>query len=155
MPAYIITDMSVISMNKPFSGNGFYTDFLCVFRCLTYYKHGVKCYKLPIMFKNLVYRYFNIYVSYQERRMEPIDSNPFPFPGVEMDALIHVENCFKININVYNKTAEVTYMILRQSLRKYKDDLNLHEYMAHMSYIAKFANYANTFEYNRFRKRQV
>ncbi len=80
--------------------------------------------------------------------MEPIDSNPFSFAGVEMYALIHVENCFKINVNVYNKTEEGMCMTLSQSLGKYKDNLNLHEYMAHISYIAKFANYPNTIECN-------
>ncbi len=70
-------------MNKPYSGNNAYTDSFCVFRCLTYHKNGLKCYTLPIMFTNLVYRYFNMYVSYQEQRMGPIDSNPFSLPGVE------------------------------------------------------------------------
>ncbi len=110
---YILRDMLAISMNKPFSGNSTYTDSLCVFRCLTYHKYGVKCYKVPKILKNLVYRYFNMYVSHQKQRMEPIDNNPFSFPGIEMEALIHVENCFKININVYNKNEEGTCMILR------------------------------------------
>ncbi len=70
-----------------------------------------------------------------------------------------VENCFKINVNVYNKTEEGLCSILRQSLGKYEDDLNLDEYMGHMSYIINFANYANNFECNRcekiFRRRQV
>ncbi len=43
IPAYIIKDMSVISTNKPFSGNNS-IQILCVFRCLTYHKHSVKCY---------------------------------------------------------------------------------------------------------------
>ncbi len=125
-------------MNKPYSGNSAYIDCLCVFRCLAYHKHGLKCYKLPTMFKNIVYRYFNIYFLYQGQRMEPADSNPFSFPGIEMEALHHVENCFKININVYNKTEKSLCMILKQSLDKYEDDLNLQEYMAHLSYIANF-----------------
>ncbi len=139
-------------MNKPFSGNSTYTDSLCVFRCLTYHKYGVKCYKVPKIFKNLFYQYFNMYVSYQKQRIEPVDNNPFSFPGIEMEALIHVENCFKININIYNKNEEGTCMILRQSIGKHEEGVNMQEYNGHMSYIANFANYAQTFECIRYKK---
>ncbi len=76
-----------------------------------------------------------------------------------MEGLIHVKNCFKINRNVYNKTEEGLCSILRQSIGKYEDDLNLQEYSGHMSYITNFANYANKFECNRcekiFRRRHM
>ncbi len=69
-----------------------------------------------------------------------------------MEALLHVDNCFKINIKFYNKTEEGMYIILRQSLGKYENDLNLQEYMAHMSYITNFPNYAKKIECNRCEK---
>ncbi len=75
-----------------------------------------------------------------------------------MEALIHVENCFKININVYNKNEKGTCTILSQSLGKHEEDVNMQEYNEHMSYIANYANYAKIFECTRceklFRRRQ-
>ncbi len=142
LPPYILRDMALISMNKPYSGNSTYTDSLCLFRCLTYHKHSVKCYKVPTVFRKWVYYYFNNYVTYQQERMHSIDQNTFSFAGVEIEALPNFEKCFGININLYNKKEDETCTILRQSLDKYGDTVNLQEYMGHLSYIANFANYA-------------
>ncbi len=45
LPLHIIKDTNVICMNKSYSGNDVYTDCLCMFRCLTFHKRGVECYK--------------------------------------------------------------------------------------------------------------
>ncbi len=159
LPPYILRDMAVISMNKLYSGNGNYTDSLCMFRCLTYHKRRVECYKVPTVFRKWVHYYFNKYVIYQKERMQSIDSNPFSFGVVEIESLHDVEKCFKININVYNKNEDGVCTILRQSLVKYGDTVNLQEYMGHLSYIANFTNYPKKFECQRcekiFRRRKT
>ncbi len=132
-------------MNKLYSGNSIYTDSLRLFRCLTYHKHRVKCYKVPTVFRMWVYYYFNKYVTYQQERMQSIDHNPFPFVGAEVEALHDVEKCFEININVYNKMEDGACTILRQCLVKYGDTVNLQEYMGHLSYITNFSNYDKIF----------
>ncbi len=73
LPPYILRDMAVISMNKQYSGNSNYTDSLCLFRCLTYHKHRVECYKVPTVFRKWVHYYFNKYVIYQKERMQSIN----------------------------------------------------------------------------------
>ncbi len=158
LPPYILRDMALISMNKPYSRNSTYTDSLCLFRYLTYHKHRVKCYKIPTVFRMWVYYYLNKNVTYQQQRMQSIDHNSFSFAGLEMEALHDVETCFEININVYNKKEDRACTILRQSLVKYEDTVNLQDYMGHLSYIANFANYAKIFEREKcekiFRRRQ-
>ncbi len=78
--------------------------------------------------------------------------------GVELDAVVQVEHCFKININLYNKTEDGVGSVLRQSLGKFQTSMNLNEFKGHLSYIGNFANYANKFECNKsekiFRSRQ-
>ncbi len=90
--------------------------------------------------------------------MEPVDNNHFYFHGVDLESINHVEYCFKINISVYNKSEKGVCSILRQSLGRYGDNLNLREYMGHLSYIKNFSNYAKKFECNRcdkaFRRKQ-
>ncbi len=51
--------MIVICMNKSYSDNDVYTDCLTMFRCLTFHKHGVECYKQPIKFGSLSFIIIN------------------------------------------------------------------------------------------------
>ncbi len=59
--------------------------------------------------------------------MDPIDNNRFYFQGVDVESMIHVEDCFKINSTMYNKTENGVCSILRQSLSLYGDSMNLSE----------------------------
>ncbi len=46
-------------MYKSYSGNDVYTDCSCMFRCLTFHKHGVECYKQPIKLGSLSFIIIN------------------------------------------------------------------------------------------------
>ncbi len=52
--------------------------------------------------------------------MFDVEEKPFLFPGVELEAIVQVENCFKIDINLYNKREDGVCSVLRQTLANFK-----------------------------------
>ncbi len=76
-------------MYKSYSGNDVYTDCSCMFRCLTFHKHGVEFYKQRIKLGNLSFIIIN-YMLPIMKKMEPIGNNPFYFQGVDVESMIHV-----------------------------------------------------------------
>ena len=152
LPRRYLLDRSLICLNKSQSGNTLYTDSLCLFRSLTYHKFGWECYKKPLLFNKYVDCYFDIYKRYCQKKMIPIENKIFSFQGVALEDLCYFENCFEININIFNKAADGMCSTLRSSLCKHKDTMNLQEYCAHLSYIKNLNNYAKKYECDRCEK---
>ncbi len=79
----------------------------------------VLCYKAQSVFSKHVLYYFNTYISFCKKQMFDVEEKSFLWAGVELDAFVQVEHCFKININLYNKTEDGVCSVLRQSLANF------------------------------------
>ncbi len=146
LPVHIINDRHIISLNKTYKGHRYHTDSLCLFRCLTYHHHGSDCYTTTFVFEKRVLRYFNQYVLFCEKNGMEIEKRILFFGGIDISILNTFENCFKINVNLYNKSEDGTCISIRQSMNKHDKSMNLNEYMGHLSYITNFSIYAKKFQ---------
>ena len=66
------------------------------------------------------------------------------FEGVTTDELQKVENVFGVNIVVY-ELAEVSAQLVRRSLRKHADTMNVNLHETHLSYIRDIKGYMKSY----------
>ena len=110
-----------------------YNDDLCFFRCL------VKFFKQKLNKEN-VKTYYNQWCDFTN-----VEIPMKKFGGVELCDIPEVEDCFKININIFERQADKTVTPVYKSQHIHKSTMYLNMHKNHLSYVKKFNSYAKKF----------
>lgn len=144
LPEYItMKKNAIISLHKNPKDSKLYKDNLCLFRCLEYHKLNSfrdafetrvkKCFETwcEFMFEKEIYdvRYINV----------------TSFQGVALEHIPLVEECFKVNIDIFELDQEANTHIVYKSPSIYDDQMYLNMYENHLSYITNMKRYANKY----------
>lgn len=73
------------------------------------------------------------------------DARVDTFPGLQMAHLDEFEQCFKLNVAIYELTSENTANTVRVSHDEFTDTMYLNLYKNHLSYIQNFTVYASRY----------
>ena len=138
LPDYIKKSKAIVPMDKnPKVRNVLYKDNLCAFRCLAYHqeKSTQSTEKLFLLWK-----------KYAGKRGKKWKSKTFP--GITLDELLDFEDCFKVNVNVFQMSEERVVTLLYRSLCLYdkKKTMNLNAFKDHFSYVKDLKKYGKKYE---------
>ena len=117
LPNYVKNNKAIVRLDKDSHRKAIYNDNLCLFRCLALHlKREVDA----------------LYVEYTD--------TPVPhFAGVTLDELDKVETTFKTNVFVYKlveiANGKTTAELVRRSMGRYPDTMNVNLHETHYSYI--------------------
>ena len=135
VPYYIKSKRCIIAFDKNTKGE-FYTDNLCLFRCLAVHQgHSVK--QADTIAKRL-------FIIYQKK----LNSVKKRFDGVHINEIAKVEDIFKTNIDIYEMDEKETVNTVRRSIGKYSQTMNLNKYRNHLSLITSMNRYTKKYSCN-------
>ena len=136
LPDYISNNKAIFTLQKDYNCAFSYTDNLCFFRCLAL-KQGVSFKALQKPTRAL----FTQWLTFSS-------SSPVGFAGVTFLDLPLLEDCFSINIDVFEfdetRTPPSLFPKLR-SVYKHTDTLQLLHYKHHFMYISDINQAAHAF----------
>ena len=138
LPDYIKYNKAIVNMDRhPRDRTALYKDNLCAFRCLAYHREKST---------QSAEKLFLIWKKYTGKRGKKWTSKTFP--GITLDELPDFEECFKINVNVFQMSEEKAVTLLYRSLCLYdkKKTLNLNAFELHLSYIKDLKMYSRKYE---------
>ena len=122
LPDYVKQKRSIMGMEKNNRGEDVNN---CFFQCLAYHRN-----------------------QWLEKYVETLENEWKMYSGkkkVELSDLSHLEECFKVNVNVYELQSNETVKPVYISSGVYEDDVYLNVYKNHLSYVKDFKKYAKKF----------
>jgi G:T-mismatch repair DNA endonuclease (very short patch repair protein) len=137
LPAYIVRNKAILCMTKNYN-NEYYSDNLCVFRCLSQHKHGSTV--LTTMF-------YNKWIEHKYNKKLKMKD----FDGISLTEIEDFEDYFKINVNIFQLTDKKVAIPVYRSEAKYSDcqTMNLNLFENHLSYIQNLKLYCKKYECDR------
>ncbi len=134
LPDFIHNNRHIRSFDSSPSTGRPYTDFLCLFRCLSFHRTQ----KLTST-RSLYMQWRN----FKGSGNVPISTQDFR--GVDLSEMSDFEKCFGVSIRIYSLSSEGAASPVFSSLSDYKDVMYLNLYEKHVSYITSFQHYARKF----------
>ena len=114
-------------------------DNCCMFRALSNCISG-----LPSAKK--VRRMFWQWKKFCQSKQIKVSDTITDFKGVDFTHIHHFENCFKVNVNIYQLDENGCCKSIRKSLYRHDKTLNLNRYSNHVSYIKDMKSYCRKFK---------
>ena len=150
LPSYIQRNPYIFGLDVNKAGD-VYKDNLCAFRCLSYHIHKVPTASKCIFTKQMerhVSHYYSKWRAYLfHKRSEVIPRNPIFYEGVRYIDLPDFENCFQLQLKIYERQSDNTVKpFYLSSCDTYQDVLYLNLYGNHLSYVTNFQIYARKFK---------
>jgi len=139
LPNYLKYKKSIRSLERDNRGK-LIKDKLCFFRCLAFHTHPFLYRKKRDEFERQVALFYTEYRSYTD------NTSNTNFEGVTMKDLPSLENCFKININIFKLYKDSSCSAVYKSLSLFENTMNLNQYGNHLSYIADIHSYSQKFQ---------
>ena len=133
----------MLAMNKKSHHGGFYTDYLCFFRCLSV-KLRCKC-KTICLCKRVNEHHAKLLFG-KFKRQTGYSGSCRQFKGVRTKHLLELEKLFKVSITVFQLSAQGNSNVIRSSRVKYTTKLHLNLYENHFSLIKRLDIYASAFD---------
>ncbi len=137
MPPYLKNKKNIICLTKDKRTGAFYTDNLCLFRCLALF-NGFTTKNLERVTKH-----------YLETWCRTKQISPDKFPGVHLKELATFEHLFGVNVNCYSMSEDEHVTCLYHTCGKHSANegsrMNVHLFKSHFSYITKFDGFAKKF----------
>lgn len=135
LPDYLRFDKSIHALNTNRS-NELYKDNLCAFRCLSYSLYG-NCLK-PSVYK--LYRDWNKYTG------RKFNKNPKLFKGLDYSLIHDFQNCFQINVFIFEKIKPNVVIPRYVSIEHHSRELNMNIYDNHLSLITDMEVYSTKYQ---------
>ena len=134
LPAQLKNHRFIVGVDTDGSGIA-YDDNLCLFRCLYYHTH-------KRVQQAGVLKLYEKWCAHVDKRIAPE-----LFRGVDFVELPTFEDCFRINVNMYEFVLSTESVIPRYlSREKHEDTLYVNVYENHTSYITDFKTYAKKYQ---------
>ena len=137
LPEYLMNNKGLNPLVKNRQTGKQYVDYKCLFRCYALHL-GYPIKGLEKMTNQLL----NAYLQHYEVL-------PRYFRGITLEKMVQFEDLFKVNIMVYQLKQEdgkYTAKLIRRSMEKYEDTMNINLYDKHASYIRDMAVYAHSWK---------
>ena len=132
LPDYVKNSKSIVSLvTNPLTGNA-YQDQLCFFRALALSK-GASIRNLEKPTKELLETWLKFKCQKE-------------FHTIEIETLDQLEQCFEVNVNVYQMTGKGVVATVRLSLSRFPRSLYLNLYQNHLSWVKNFRCYAQKYK---------
>ena len=137
LPTYLKRKTSLVGLDC--NGKEKHEDNLCALRCYTYHLHPemyVKSRK-NTAFEAKVYLYLEKFKK---------NCHISDFEGLEIEDVSLFEECFEININMFDLSEEDVVTPVFKSLFRFTDTMNLNLYQGHLSYIKNMQAYCSKYK---------
>ena len=147
LPSYITYNKTIMCFSKYNRNNRlrYYTDNLCAFRNVCYYFNPLLLEENYVAFEVKTLQLFEQWVTYmRSTRKEIIDRKSFL--GVDISDIPLLEECFHVNVELYEKLDKETVVPVYKSENKYKSTIQMNVYNHHLSLILDFPAYAKKFK---------
>ncbi len=129
LPEHIKNSHSIVPLDKDPVTKHAYTDNLCAFRCLCLHKYGsVDHTKIFDLFR-------------QWNALE----DPECFEGIYFSDLLNFEQCFEVNVHVYELGEDGVAHPIFKSPDRYDETMYVNNFSNHLSYITDFRKYAKKY----------
>ena len=130
LPQRLKNHRCIVCLEKDSQGVS-YNDHLCLFRCLHYHRHGCTT-------QAGVLELFQKWCEHIGKQ-KTVES----FRGVNFNELPGFEDCFQVNVNMYEFLIDTECVIPRYlSQSTHHDTLYVNLYQNHTSYVSNFSGYA-------------
>lgn len=141
VPLYLKKNKSLMTL-EGLNGKR-YKDNMCFFRALALCMFCT-CKKRCSCLQSIEPKVSSLYHKYQCH----VDSHigPKKFPGVSMSMLSELEDIFEVSINVFSLDENGKAKIIRSSIKKHHQVLNLNAYKRHLCFIKHLDLYAKAYE---------
>ena len=147
LPSYISCSKTVMcfSSYKKHGKTLFYSDNLCAFRNLCYFKNPLLLEQNYVHFEVQTLELFEQWVEYTDSILKK-QINRNSFQGITISDIPHFEDCFSINVELYEKLDKHTVVPIYKSVNSYNQKLQMNVYDHHLSLILDFQAYAKKFK---------
>ncbi|KAJ8307836.1 hypothetical protein KUTeg_014619 [Tegillarca granosa] len=142
LPAHIESCKAIVCLNKDRKGVP-YKDKLCAFRCLAVHL-GYQNHSLESEAKSLYKRWAHFINNKYPHRC--IQDDPRRFNGLHLNEMLYFEQCFEININIFQLKENGNCLSIYKSHCQYSETMYLNMYHNHLSYISNFPSYAKKYQ---------
>ena len=134
LPPEIMNNRFIVSLTTD-SHSVPYDDHLCLFRCLYYHKHK-RVQKMGVL------ELYDKWCTHVGKAVMPEN-----FRGVDLNDLPMFEDCFSINLNLFELDVNTQSVIPRYlSMARHNDTMYVNLYENHTSYITDFKLYAKKYQ---------
>ena len=141
LPDRIKNSKSIISLHIDPVTKTVFRDHLCAFRCLCLYLHGATD-KQRVM---SLYEAWRDFETIQLKRGDTC-ADPSLFDGLQLKDLPSFEQCFQVNVNVFEMNENREACPLFKSSERYPKTMYVNHFNNHLSYIQDFENYAKKYQ---------
>ena len=147
LPPYLSCSKTLLTFSsyKQNTSTKYYKDNLCAFRSLCYYKNPLLYEQDYVTFEVSTLELFEIWVEFADKTMHKT-VNKKSFPGITLSDVSYFEDCFNINIQLYEKLDKDTVIPVYKSTKSYPNTLQMNIYNHHLSLILDFPAYAKKFK---------
>jgi hypothetical protein len=137
LPMYLKRKTSLVGLDC--NGRHTHDDNFCALRCYTYHLHPEMYAKAQTnkAFEAKVDLYLKKYKSYSDISY---------FPGLGIEDVSSFEECFEININIFDLSEENVVTPVFKSLLRFTDTMNLNMHQGHLSYIKNMEAYCHKYK---------
>ena len=133
LPDYIKNKKCIIGLDVNKVTNRPYTDYLCAFRCLAYFRGHTSYSSMEQstkLFRNEWFRYKGI----------------TDFRGIAIGEMHEFEKLYKVNVNLFQLNQDDSVDVLYRTRCNYKETMNANVYNNHMSYIQDIRRYTKAYK---------
>ncbi len=138
LPSFIKLNDSVIGLENDRYGLP-YNDHLCAFRCLSLYYHKDLKHTSEYFIQWKEYLFSECETDIRELSMKK-------FEGVQLSQLPYFEECFRLNVHVFDLQPLNIAVPVFKSTDRYEQTMYLNHYKNHLSYIQNFELYSKQFQ---------
>ena len=142
LPKHIKDSMSIISLDRDPVTNNVYKDNFCLFRCLCLHLYGLTE-KRKV---DQLYETWRTFETDEGKRV--VGSDPSSFEGMQLIDLPWFEQCFKVNVNVFELEENGNAYPIVKSAERFQNTMYVNHFENHLSYIQNFQTYARKFQCN-------
>ena len=147
LPSYLSHNNTIMCFNsyKKHNKQNYYTDNLCAFRNLCYYLNPALFEEDYVQFEVKTLELFTTWVDYKDTVLNhSIDTHKFK--GIELNEIPYFEDCFRVNVFLFEKLDINTVIPVYKSTNKYDRTIQMNVYNHHLSLILDFNAYAKKFK---------
>ena len=147
LPSFLTCSKTIMCFSNYKTKNKlkYYNDNLCAFRNLCYFNVPLLFEQNYVQFEVQTLSLFEQWIEYVESILQK-DINRKHFQGITVSDIPHFEDCFSINVELYEKLDTNTVIPIHKSTNQYKQTIQMNVYNHHLSLILDFPAYAKKFQ---------
>ena len=138
LPKHVKDSRHILTFEKNPNTKKPYSDNLCFFRCLAWHEMKTEA-GLDVLTRHK----YNSWLNFTDQ------SGAKSFKGIKLDDIPDLENCFQINISVFQLLENHSVMVIYKSTANFENDLCLDMQQNHLSYVKDLDMYAQRFQCNK------